>query len=144
MKILNRSGVYIQGEWQKYTPLSPLLYKDKRLGEMNIGDLILVVNSVTVSCLIYYDSLLQNTTDIITKCDSYFITKCHRSLLKNAPSFLLQNAIIFLQNTSYYKMPRFYYKMRQLLQNATFIINCDSTACNSLSKPCVPPLMALR
>ena len=84
MKIPNRSGVYIQGEWQKYTTLSPPFYKDKKLGEMNIGNLILVVNSVTVSYLIYYDSLLQNTTDIITKCDSYFITKCDRSLLQNA------------------------------------------------------------
>ena len=30
------------------------------------------VNSVTVSYLICYDSLLQNVTDIITKCDSYY------------------------------------------------------------------------
>ena len=33
------------------------------------------VDSVTVSYLIRYDSLFQNATDIITKCDSYFITK---------------------------------------------------------------------
>ena len=55
----------------------------------------------------HYDSLLQNATDIITKCNSYFITKCDRSLLQNASGFLL--------------------KMRQLLQNAMFfVIKCDS------------------
>ena len=67
---------------------------------MSIGNLILGVNSATIPYLINYDSLLQNATDIITKCDSYFITKCDRSLL--------QNATILLQNTA-------------------LIINCDST-----------------
>ena len=43
---------------------------------MDIRNLIFDVNSVTVSYLIYYDSLLQNATEIITKCDSCFITKC--------------------------------------------------------------------
>ena len=44
---------------------------------------------------------------------------------------ILQNATaILLQNTTevYYEMRQvFYYRMRQLLQNATFITNCDST-----------------
>ena len=55
------------------------------------------VNSVTVSYLIHYDSLLQNATDIITKSDSYFITKRDRSLLQNAASFLLQNATVIIK-----------------------------------------------
>ena len=63
-------------------------------------------NSVMISYLINYNSLLQNATDIITKCDSSFITKCDRSLLQNASGFLLQNATV-------------------LLQNATIITNCD-------------------
>ena len=71
--------------------------------------------------LIYYDNLLQNATNIITKCDSYFITKCGRSLLENASVFFITKC------DSYYKMRRFYYKVRQLLQNITFITNCDST-----------------
>ena len=37
--------------------------------------------------MIRYGSLLQNVTDIITKCDSYFVTKCESSLLQNAPGF---------------------------------------------------------
>ena len=75
---------------------------------------------------ICYNSILQNAADIITKCDSYFVTKCDRSLLQNSSSFLLLNATVFLQNAtvitncdnfitkydSYYKMPR-------LLQIAT-------------------------
>ena len=59
-----------------------------------------------VSYLIPYETLLQNTTDIITKCDSYFITKCDRSLLQNATVFL--------------KIARIF------LQNATVFTNCDS------------------
>ena len=88
-KIPSCSGVCFQGEWQKYNPPSPPIFKGK--GPKNIGhsmsieNLILDVNSVTVSCLIRHDRLLQNT-----KCDKYD------------------------------------YKMRQLLQNATFIINCDA------------------
>ena len=54
---------------------------------MIIRNLILGVNSVTVSYLIHYDSLLQNAVD---------------------------NTAILLQNVSV------------LLQNATFITNCDS------------------
>ena len=50
------------------------------------------------SYLIHYDSLLQNVTDIMTKCD--------RSLLQNMSGFLLQNATV-------------------LSQNATVISNCD-------------------
>ena len=50
---------------------------------------------VAVSCLVHYDTLLQNATDI-----------------KNATAILLQNA-----TKVYYKIRRFYYKMQQLLQN---------------------------
>ena len=81
---------------------------------MSIGNLICGVNSVTVSYLIRYNSLLQNATQnataillqnatevyykscqvffFITKCDS-FITKCD----------------------SYYKLRQLYYKIQQLL-----------------------------
>ena len=52
--------------------------------------------------------LLQNATEVITKCDSYFITKYDRNLLQNALGFLLQDVTV-------------------LLQNATFITNCDSS-----------------
>ena len=74
---------------------------------MSIRNLIFGVNSVTVSDLIHYDSLLQNATNIITKCDNYFITKRDRSLLQNVLGFLLQNASVLLQNATI------------LLQNAT-------------------------
>ena len=42
--------------------------------------------------MIHYDTLLQNATDIITKCD--------KNLLKNVSGFLLQNAAVLLQFTT--------------------------------------------
>ena len=74
---------------------------------------------LTASYFVCYDTLLQNVTDIIRKCDdSYFITKCDKSLMQNVSFF-------------YYKMRQFYYKTRQLLQRktillqiATFITKC--------------------
>ena len=83
----------------KNTPLLPFLSGLKNIGySMSIKNLILGVSSVTVSYLIRYDSLLQNVTDVITKCDSYFITNYGRSLLQNASGFLLQNGTVLLQN----------------------------------------------
>ena len=84
---------------------------------MSIGNLILGVNSITVSYLTHYDNLLENVTDIIKKCDSYFITKCHRSLLENTLGFLLQNATV-------------------LFTNATVITKCHSfiRKCDSFTK----------
>ena len=98
-----------------------MLSKDDGLSDtghsMNIGNLILGINRVAVSYLVHYDSLLQSATDIITKYDSYFITKSVR----------------FFN----YKMRQLYYKMRQLLQNATYITNCDSARYH-LSLSCLP------
>ena len=69
-----------QEEWLKYTCPSTPLSKEEGLKDighnMSIANLILVVNSVMVSYLICYNSLLQNATDVTTKCDSCFITKC--------------------------------------------------------------------
>ena len=108
-KIPSRSRVCVQWEWQKYTPPSSPLSKDGRLRDIghsrSIGNLILGVSRVTVSYLIHYDSLLQNATDIITKCD--------RSLSQNETGFLLATKC-----DSFYKLRRYYYKMRQLLEIA--------------------------
>ena len=94
----------LSGRVTKIPPPSPPLSKDEGLRDtghsMNIGNLILGVNNVTVSYLIHYDSLLQNATDIIIKCDSYFITECDSSLLQNTSGFLLQNATILFQNAT--------------------------------------------
>ena len=81
------------------------------------------VNSVTVSYLIRYDSLLQNAADVITKCGSYFITKCDRSLLQNASDFLIQNATVLLQNATVITKCDVHYKLLQynLRLNVEFI-----------------------
>ena len=87
-KILTRSGVCVQGDWQKYTPPSPPLSKDealKNIGHsMSTRNLIFGVNSVTISYLIRYDSLLQSVTEVYYKMRQVF----------------------------YYKIQRFYHKMR--------------------------------
>ena len=50
-------------------------------------------------------------------------------LLQNPTAILLQNATGYckIRQGFYYKMWQLYYKMQQLLQNATFITICDST-----------------
>ena len=114
--------------WFKFQAKTPKEELKDIGNSMSIGNLILGVNSVTVSYLIRYDSLLQNVTDIIAKCDSYFITKCNRNLLQNTSCFLLQNATVLLLNAtvntncndSVTKCDS-YYKMRR------FITNYDST-----------------
>ena len=62
---------------------------------MSIRNVILGVSSVTVSYL-KHASLLQDVTDIIKKCDRFFITKCDSFITKCG------------------------------LQNVMFIINCNS------------------
>ena len=80
---------------------------------MSIRNLVFGVNSATVPDLICYESLLQNATDVFTKCDSYFITKRDRSLLQNASGFLLQNATVLLQNVTVITKCNVYYKLGQ-------------------------------
>ena len=89
--------------------------------------------------MIHYDTLLQNATDIITKCDSYFITKCDRSLLQNASGFLLQNATVITNCDDFITKCDSYYIMRCLLQIAA--VHClnnsglhlNSTRCGKLA-----------
>ena len=70
---------------------------------MGIRNLIFDVNNVTVSHLIRYDSFLQNATDVIIKCDNYFITKCDRNLLQNASGFFITKRDSFITKCdSYY------------------------------------------
>ena len=101
---------------------------------MSTGNLIWGVNGVTVSCLIHYDRLLQNATDVITKCDSYFIPKCYRSLLQIASGFFIQNATVLLQNLTiitncddFITKYDSYHKMLPLLQIATVQAYIKST-----------------
>ena len=58
---------------------------------------------------------LQNVTNIISKCDSYFIKKRDRNLLQNASGFLLQNATILLQNATVITKCDVHYKLQQYI-----------------------------
>ena len=122
--------VCVQGELQKYTCPSPPLTKDEGLKNivhsMSIRNLFFRVNSVTVSGLICYNSLLQNPTDVITEWNCYFITKRKRSVLQIASRILLQIATVLLQNAivvtkcdDFITKFESYYKMRLQLQIAT-------------------------
>ena len=51
---------------------------------------------------IHFDSFLQISTDIVSKCNS---------LLQNVPSFLLQNVTVLLQNATIDTKCAVYYKL---------------------------------
>ena len=106
------------GRVTKYNSPFSLLSKDKGLknigNSISIRNLIFGVNSVVVSDSIRYEILLQNAIDVITKWDSYFITKGDRSLLENVLEFLFQNSTTLIQNATI------------LLQNAKVITKCNA------------------
>ena len=66
-----------------------------------------------VSYLVHYDTALLNARDNITKWKDYFITKCGKTLLKNASAFLLQNATILLLDATVITKCDVYFKMLQ-------------------------------
>ena len=75
---------------------------------------------------VYYkmrQMLLQNMTTILLRNAAEIYYRFRQV-------FFLQNSTVLLQNVAViYKLRRFYHKMRQLLQNATFITNYDITQC---------------
>ena len=57
-----------------------------------------------------------------------FFAKCDGQLLQIATAFSLQCATRFITSCDrYYKVRWIYYKLRQVLQSAMIITNCDST-----------------
>ena len=65
---------------------------------------------VIFSYLVHHETLLQNATEIIKKCDIYFYYEMQRSLLQNM-------SLVF---------DSFITKMRQLIQNVKFTTECVS------------------
>ena len=66
--------------------------------------------------------------ELLQIATAQFITKCDGLLLQIATAFLLQSATRFITNCDrYYKVRWIYYKLRQVLQSAMIITNCDST-----------------
>ena len=68
---------------------------------------------LAVSCLVHYDTLLQNATDNRGNCGSCFITKRDKGLLQNASHILLQNATIITKFVEFITKWDSYYKMRR-------------------------------
>ena len=84
------------------------------MGIVWVSEIIIFgVNSVTVSGLIRYDSLLQNATNVIAKCDSYFITKHDRSLL--------QNATVITECDDFITKCDIYYKLLRTLEAIEYV-----------------------
>ena len=75
---------------------------------MSIESLILVVNSVTVSYLICYNSILQNVTAILLQNG----TEVYESV------FLLQNETVITNCDNFITKCDSYYQMRRLLRIA--------------------------
>ena len=71
------------------------------------------------------DTLFQNVTDIITNCDSYFITKRGKSLLQNA-TILLKNATVITKCVDFIKKCGVYYKIRQYSNSSLFSIMIEA------------------
>ena len=73
---------------------------------------------------VYYKvrwQLLQSAT-------AFFITNCDNLLLQSATAILLQSVTsVITKCDRYYKVRRFYYKVRQVLQSVTIITKCDRT-----------------
>ena len=66
--------------------------------------------------------------ELLQIATAYFIAKCDGLLLQITTAFLLQSATRFITNCDrYYKVRWIYYKLRQVLQSAMIITNCDST-----------------
>ena len=84
--------------------------------------------------LITLKKVLQSAMELLQIATAYFFTKCDGQLLQIASAFLLQSVTRFITNCDrYYKVRWIYYKLRQVLQSAMIITNCDSTASLSWS-----------
>ena len=78
--------------------------------------------------LITLKKLLRSAMELLQIVTAYFIAKCDGQLLQISTAFLLQSATRFITNCNrYYKVRWVYYKLRQVLQSAMIITNCDST-----------------
>ena len=91
------------------------------------------VYAPTASCLCYvfkhvFIHMPKYAWYFINKDDDVCLKKCDGQLLQIATPFLIQSATRFITHCDrYYKVRWIYYKLRQVLQSAMIITNCDST-----------------
>ena len=71
-----------------------------------------------VSYLVHYDTLLQNATDINTKCDKSSLQNASTSLLQNA-TLLLQIATVITKYVNFITKCDSHYKIHCLLKNVS-------------------------
>ena len=89
-------------------------------GQMNC----LQTSQMNYSSKVYYKVRWQLLQSVI----AFFTTKCDNLLLQSATVILLQSVTsVITKCDRYYKVRRFYYKVRQVLQSVTIITKCDRT-----------------
>ena len=74
------------------------------------------------SYLVHYDTLLQNGTDFIIKCNTHFITKCDKSL--KFINFITKYDV-------YYKMCRCRHKQNSVLYVQFFLRSKEKSVLNN-------------
>ena len=107
-----------------------------------LADVIIFVYEVAYFGIILMLTKSNHSQKIITKCDG-IITNCDSLvyykvrwtvITEIATAFLIQSATRFITNYDrYYKVRCIYYKLRQVLQSAMIITNCDSTGSISIT-----------
>ena len=96
-----------------------------------LADVIIFVYEVP--CIFWHyinddEVTLITLKKVLQSATAYFITKCDGQLLQITTAILLQSTTRFITNCDrYYKVRWIYYKLRQVLQSAMIITNCDST-----------------
>ena len=93
-------------------------------GQLNCPQTSQMIYSSKAYCKVRWQ-LLQSAT-------ASFITNCDNLLLQSATAILLQSMTsVIAKCDRYYKVRRFYYKVRQVLQSVTIITKCDRTGSNT-------------
>ena len=109
----------ITGDWCLYLPESAFHF----LRDSKSTKLFINYSQMNHSSKVH-DKVRWQLLHIVT---AFFITKCDNLLLQSATAILLQSVTsVITKYDGYYKVRRFYYKVRQVLQSATIITKCDS------------------
>ena len=85
-----------------------------------LADVIIFVYEVP---FIFSQKIITKYDGIITNCDSLVYYKVRWTVNTNCDGFFITNC------DRYYNVRWIYYKLRQLLQSAMIITNCDSNIC---------------
>ena len=78
---------------------------------------------------IFSQKIITKYDGIITNCDSLVHYKVRWTVHTNCDGFFITECDTVYYKLRYYNVRWIYYKLRQLLQSAMIITNCDSNIC---------------